>query len=116
MVLDDSTAAALGTRLGRQRLGLVALGVALASVATGAAGSVNFVALVAPQVAVRLTRDTQAPLLSAGLTGSLIVVIADIAARMMFAPVQLPVGVITAMIGAPYLMWLLIRSRAERPS
>jgi iron complex transport system permease protein len=74
------------------------------------------VALVAPQVAVRLTRDTQAPLLSAGLTGSLIVVIADIAARMMFAPVQLPVGVITAMIGAPYLMWLLIRSRAERPS
>jgi iron complex transport system permease protein len=116
MVLDDSTAAALGTRLGRQRLGLVALGVALASVATGAAGSVNFVALVAPQVAVRLTRDTQAPLLSAGLTGSLIVVVSDIAARMMFAPVQLPVGVITAMIGAPYLMWLLIRSRAERPS
>jgi iron complex transport system permease protein len=116
MALDDSTAAALGTRLGRQRLGLAALGVALASVATGAAGSVNFVALVAPQVAIRLTRDTQAPLLSAGLTGAVIVVVADIAARVMFAPVQLPVGVITAMIGAPYLMWLLIRSRAERPS
>ncbi|MCW2901399.1 MAG: iron transporter permease [Streptosporangiaceae bacterium] len=116
MSLDDSTAAALGTRLGRQRLGLAALGVALASVATGAAGSVNFVALVAPQVAARLTRDTQIPLLCAGLTGSVIVVTADIAARMLFAPVQLPVGAITAMIGAPYLMWLLIRPRAERPS
>ncbi|MBC6463734.1 iron chelate uptake ABC transporter family permease subunit, partial [Actinomadura sp. HBU206391] len=100
----------------RQRLGLAVLGVALASIATGAAGSVNFVALVAPQVAARLTRDAQIPLLCAGLTGAVIVVVADIAARVVLAPVQLPVGVITAMIGAPYLMWLLIRSRSERPS
>jgi iron complex transport system permease protein len=116
MSFDDSTAAALGSRLGRQRLGLAVLGVGLASVATGAAGSVNFVALVAPQVAARLTRGTHTPLLCAGLTGAVLVVAADIAARMLLAPVQLPVGVITAMIGAPYLMWLLIRSRAERPS
>lgn len=116
MSFDESTATALGSRLGRQRLGLAVLGVALASIATGAAGSVNFVALVAPQVAARLTRDAQIPLLCAGLTGAVIVVVADIAARVVLAPVQLPVGVITAMIGAPYLMWLLIRSRSERPS
>ena len=116
MAFDDLTAAALGNRLNRHRLGLAAIGVVLASVATGAAGSVNFVALVAPQVAARLARDTQIPLLCAGLTGAAIVVLADIAARLLLAPVQLPVGVITAMIGAPYLMWLLIRSRAERPS
>ncbi|GAA2071128.1 FecCD family ABC transporter permease [Actinomadura alba] len=114
--LDDSTAVALGNRLDRQRLGLAALGVVLASVATGAAGSVNFVALVAPQVAARLTRDAHIPLLSAGLAGAVIVVVADIVARVALAPIQLPVGVITAMIGAPYLMWLLIRARAERPS
>ena len=62
--LDDDTATALGVRLGRVRLGLVLLGVVLASVATGAAGPVDFVALLAPQIARRMTRTAQIPLLS----------------------------------------------------
>ncbi|GAA4913727.1 hypothetical protein GCM10023237_37360 [Streptomyces coeruleoprunus] len=56
MALDDDTATALGVRLGRVRLGLGLLGVVLASLATGAAGPVDFVALLAPQIARRLTR------------------------------------------------------------
>ncbi|MGP3922706.1 FecCD family ABC transporter permease [Streptomyces sp. 8N616] len=109
--LDDDTATALGSRLGPARLGLVLLGVVLASVATAAAGPVDFVALLAPQVARRLTRTAQIPLLCAALAGAFIVVAADLLARVLFAPTELPVGVLTAAVGAPYLIFLIIRSR-----
>ncbi|WJV51382.1 FecCD family ABC transporter permease [Streptomyces flavofungini] len=112
--MDDDTATALGVRLGRVRFGLVLLGVVLASVATGAAGPVDFVALLAPQIARRLTRTAQIPLLGSALLGALIVVLADLLARKLFAPTELPVGVLTAAVGAPYLIWLIIRSRSVR--
>lgn len=110
---DDDTATALGVRLDRVRLGLTAFGVVLASVATGAAGPVDFVALLAPQVARRLTRTAQIPLLSSALTGALVVVVADLLARRLFSPIELPVGVLTAVVGAPYLMWLIVRTRSR---
>ncbi|WP_156725050.1 FecCD family ABC transporter permease [Streptomyces apocyni] len=109
--MDDDTATALGVRLNRVRLGLVALGVILASVATGTAGPVEFVALLAPQVTRRLTRTAQIPLFCSALMGALIVVLADLLARRLLSPVELPVGVLTAAVGAPYLIWLIIRSR-----
>lgn len=108
--LDDDTATALGVRLGRVRLGLVAVGVVLASVATGVAGPVDFVALLAPQIARRVTRTAQIPLLCSALLGALIVVAADVLGRRLFAPTELPVGVLTAAVGAPYLIWLIVRS------
>ncbi|MBM7172248.1 iron chelate uptake ABC transporter family permease subunit [Streptomyces sp. G44] len=114
VTLDDDTATALGVRLGRVRLGLVLLGVVLASVATGAAGPVDFVALLAPQIARRLTRTAQIPLLCSALTGALTVVLADLLARRVFSPTELPVGVLTAAVGAPYLIWLIVRSRSVR--
>ncbi|MBB5119453.1 iron ABC transporter [Streptomyces eurocidicus] len=109
--MDDDTATALGVRLNRSRLGLALLGVLLASVATGAAGPVDFVALLAPQLARRVTRTAQIPLLSSALTGALIVVLADLLGRKLFEPTELPVGVLTAAVGAPYLIWLIIRGR-----
>ncbi|MEU1790538.1 iron chelate uptake ABC transporter family permease subunit [Streptomyces sparsogenes] len=111
--LDDDTATALGIRLDRVRLGLSAIGVVLASVATGAAGPVDFVALLAPQIARRLARTEQPPLVCSALTGALVVVVADLLARRLFSPIELPVGVFTALVGAPYLMWLLIRTRSR---
>ncbi|SNS19103.1 FecCD family ABC transporter permease [Actinacidiphila glaucinigra] len=110
---DDDTAVALGIRLDRVRLGLTALGIVLASVATGATGPVDFVALLAPQIARRLTRTAHIPLLSSALTGALVVVVADLLARRLFSPVELPVGVLTAAVGAPYLMWLIARTRSR---
>ncbi|GGV96529.1 ABC transporter permease [Streptomyces gelaticus] len=109
--MDDDTATALGVRLGRVRLGLVALGVVLASVATGTAGPVDFVALLAPQIARRMTRTAQIPLLCSALLGAVIVVFADLLARRLFSPTELPVGVLTAAVGAPYLIWLIIRGQ-----
>jgi iron complex transport system permease protein len=109
---DDDTATALGVRLGRLRLGLTVIGVVLASVATGVAGPVDFVALVAPQIARRLTRTPQVPLVCSALMGALLVVAADIGARMLLSPNELPVGVVTAAVGGPYLLWMLTRTRA----
>ncbi|WP_371480008.1 FecCD family ABC transporter permease [Kitasatospora sp. NBC_00315] len=108
---DDATAVGLGLRLDRIRLGMALLGVVLASCAAGAAGPVDFVALTAPQIALRLARSAQIPLLCSALTGSVLVVLADLLARRLLAPVELPVGVVTGLVGAPYLMWLLVRSR-----
>ncbi|HET6859100.1 MAG TPA: iron chelate uptake ABC transporter family permease subunit [Streptomyces sp.] len=109
--MDDDTATALGARLGRVRLGLVFIGVVLASVATGTAGPVDFVALLAPQIARRMTRTAQIPLLCSALMGAVIVVLADLLARRLLSPTELPVGVLTAAVGAPYLIWLIVRGR-----
>ncbi|MEU3073221.1 FecCD family ABC transporter permease [Streptomyces laurentii] len=109
--LDDDTATALGVRLGRVRLGLVAVGVTLASVATGVAGPVDFVALLAPQIARRVTRTAQIPLFASAVLGALIVVLADLLGRRLLSPTELPVGVLTAAVGAPYLIWLIVRGR-----
>jgi iron complex transport system permease protein len=112
--LGDDVAAGLGTHLARARLGLLALGVGLAATATAAVGAVNFVALGAPQIARRLTRTSIEPLVASALTGALVVTAADLLARRAFAPVELPVGVFTAAIGAPYLLWLLTRAGGVR--
>ncbi|WP_392671954.1 FecCD family ABC transporter permease [Streptomyces sp. LN785] len=114
VAMDDDTATALGVRLSRVRLGLVALGVVLASVATGTAGPVDFVALLAPQIARRMTRTAQIPLLCSALLGAVIVVFGDLLARRLFSPTELPVGVLTAAVGAPYLIWLIIRGHGGR--
>ncbi|WP_019072840.1 FecCD family ABC transporter permease [Streptomyces hokutonensis] len=109
--LDADTAAALGVRVDRTRLALTVLGVVLAATATGAAGPIGFVALTAPQLARRLTRTPQLPLLCSALTGAVILVTADLAARTVLPPLEVPVGALTSLVGGPYLLWLLGRNR-----
>ncbi|MDL4771305.1 MULTISPECIES: FecCD family ABC transporter permease [Thermomonosporaceae] len=109
--LDDDVARGLGVRVVRRRLALAGVAVVLAALATSQAGAVDFVALAAPQLARRLVRAERPPLACAALTGALLTVVADLIARTAFAPVQLPVGVLTAALGGPYLLWLLVRRR-----
>ncbi|WP_329545793.1 iron ABC transporter permease [Streptomyces sp. NBC_01356] len=108
--LDPETAAALGMRVHRTQLGLTFLGVVLAATATGAAGPIGFVALTGPQLARRITRTPQLPLVASGLTGAVIVVVADLVARTVVPPLEIPVGALTSLVGGPYLLWLLGRS------
>lgn len=111
--LDDDTARGLGLRPTARRVGLASIGVVVAAMVTAQVGAVDFVALVAPQVARRLVRTERPPLLSAALVGALLVVLADLAGRRLFAPTQLPAGVLTAAIGGPYLLFLLVRGRRK---
>jgi iron complex transport system permease protein len=108
--LGDDTARGLGTRVEPARGALLLTGVALAAVGTASAGPVGFVALVAPQIARRLVGDRSLALLPAAACGAVIVVTADLVGRRLFAPTELPVGVITAIVGAPYLLYLLARA------
>ncbi|GLZ06553.1 ABC transporter permease [Actinomadura sp. NBRC 104412] len=107
--LDDDVARGLGVRVERRRLALGAIAVLLAALAISQAGAVDFVALAAGQLARRTVRAERPPLACAAVTGALLTVLADLVARTAFAPVQLPVGVLTAVLGGPYLLWLLLR-------
>ena len=107
--LGDDAARGLGVAVERSRLLLVIVGVALAALATAAAGPVVFVAFVSPPIARRLTGSPLA-VGSSALVGALLVLLSDLVARRAFAPTELPVGVVTGVVGAPYLLWLLARS------
>ncbi len=108
--LGDELARTLAGRVELSRGLLIAIGVGLAALATAAAGPIAFVALVAPQIARRLVAERVAGLLAAGAIGALLVVAADLLAREIFAPTALPVGVVTAFVGAPYLLVLMARA------
>jgi iron complex transport system permease protein len=107
--LGSDTAAALGVRVGTTRLWLVLVGIALAALATASAGPVGFIALIAAPIARRLVRSAGVTLIPTALFGALLTVTADLVARRLLAPTELPVGIATAVIGAPYLLWLLGR-------
>lgn len=113
LLFDDDVAAGWGVSVNRGRTALVVLAVVLASVATSAAGPIAFAALVSGQVARRLARTPDIPPVLSGTVGALLVLSADTVGRTAF-PVQLPVGVLTALIGAPFLLYLLQRGPARR--
>ncbi|MEV1171340.1 iron chelate uptake ABC transporter family permease subunit [Nonomuraea sp. NPDC049784] len=107
----DDTIAALGVRTNLARALMILAAVLLAAVATASAGPIAFVALASPQIALRLTRSAQPPLLCSAVVGAVLTAAADLIARTVFSPLELPVGIVTAVLGAPYLIHLIWRSR-----
>lgn len=105
--LSEDTARALGLRVPLARTVLLLAAVLLAAAATAAAGPIAFVALVAPQIALRLVRSAGPPLVTSAAVGGVLLLGADLLARTVL-PVELPVGVVTAVLGAPYLLALLV--------
>ncbi|WP_405719241.1 iron chelate uptake ABC transporter family permease subunit [Streptomyces sp. NBC_01537] len=108
--LGDDVAAGLGTPVRTARLVLMLVGVGLIAFGTAAAGPVAFVALAAPQIAQRLAGTAWPPLVASGLTGALVVLGSDLVAREVIPGTELPVGIVTGVVGAPVLLWLLIRT------
>jgi ABC-type enterobactin transport system permease subunit len=106
----DDTARGLGVRLQSAQAATVLVAVGCVAFAVSAAGPITFVALVVPQIAVRLTGGSRPPLLASGVLGAVLVVGADLVTRTLL-PEALPVGILTAVLGAPYLLWLLVRGR-----
>ncbi|MFF1724593.1 FecCD family ABC transporter permease [Streptomyces sviceus] len=111
MEMGDDVSGALGVRVERVRLLLLVAAVLLTAAATAAAGPVSFVALTAPQLARRLTRSPGPNLLASLCMGATLLVSADLVSQKVFGADQLPVGVVTGVLGGVYLLWLLVTER-----
>ncbi|EGL82924.1 ABC-type transporter, integral membrane subunit [Caldalkalibacillus thermarum TA2.A1] len=110
--LGDEVGRGLGSAIQKERLILLILSTSLAGGAVAFAGGIGFVGLMAPHMARRLVGSAYGVLIPASaLIGALIVLLADLAARTLFAPLEVPAGVFTAAIGAPYFIYLLFRQR-----
>ena len=107
--LGGELAVTTGVRWDRLRLQLVLIGVGCTATVTAVAGPIAFIALAAPQIGRRLSRAPGVALLPAALTGAVLLSGADLAAQMLLAPVALPVGVVSTVIGGCYLIWLLTK-------
>ncbi|MDP2711503.1 MAG: iron chelate uptake ABC transporter family permease subunit [Solirubrobacteraceae bacterium] len=110
--LGDDVARALGIGVERARLALLAVAVVLTGIAVSAAGPIAFVAFIAPHIARRIcgTVSPSGVLPVAAATGALLVLSADLIGRLAFAPNGVPVGIVTAIIAAPYFLLLLRRA------
>lgn len=112
--LDDSISMGLGSLVEKNRFILMILSAALASGASAVGGGISFVGLIAPHISRKLTNssfENITPLST--LVGGIIVVLSDVAARTLFSPLDLPVGIFTAGIGAPFFIYLLIKNQSS---
>jgi len=106
--MGDDAAQSIGINAERTRVVLLVAAVALVAVVTAAAGPIAFVALAAPQLAMRLCGASQVQAVPAAAVGALLLVGSDLVARAALAPLQLPVGIVTMCLGGAYLVWLLL--------
>jgi iron complex transport system permease protein len=116
MTRGEDQAAALGVEVRQLRLAVFVLGSLITGVAVTVAGAVGFVGLVAPHL-FRLFASSDHRLLIPGsvLTGALLLLLADTLARTVLDPREIPVGVVTALIGVPLFLYLLQRTATKRP-
>ncbi|MFV2198651.1 FecCD family ABC transporter permease [Nocardiopsis sp. LOL_012] len=107
--LGDDTASALGVRVDRTRLVAIVAAVGLIAFATSAAGPIAFVAFLSGPIAARLVGPNGSLLIPSALVGALLVLVADLCAQFAFGT-RYPVGVVTGVLGAPYLIYLIVRT------
>ena len=107
--LGDEVATGLGVEVEKERRKLIVFSVVLAGVATSVAGSIGFLGIVAPHIARKLVGPKHIKLIpTSALVGSVILLIADTIARNIIAPMELPVGIVVAVIGVPYFIYLML--------
>lgn len=111
LCLGDEAATALGIRVDRQRLFLIASAVVLTAASVALTGGIGFIGLIAPHMCRRLVGPRHAYLLPASaLCGAILVLSADTVGRTILAPIEIPAGIFAAMIGAPYFLYLLMKT------
>lgn len=110
LCMGDAAAAALGIRVKRLRVWALACAAACSAAVVSFAGLLGFVGLVVPHIARRLAGQKPGRLIPcAALVGAIVVVLADLLGRTLFAPSELPVGILMSLVGAPYFLILLCR-------
>ncbi len=114
LALGDEVAAGLGVRVERTRFLLIAAAALLAASAVSVAGLLGFVGLIAPHIVrILIGSDNRFVIPAAALSGGLLVVACDTVGRIVMEPAELPVGIILAMLGPPFFLWLLRRHSYE---
>lgn len=114
LLLGDEVGESLGLSVVWYRLIIIACAAFLASSAVSVAGTVGFVGLVAPHTARLLAgNDYRYLTIFSAVLGALLLVLADTAARIVFQPLEIPVGIVTAAIGAPFFLWLLFEKKND---
>lgn len=117
LALGDDTAHSLGVAPERTRAALLVLVSLCIGVLVAASGSIGFVGLIMPHLARRLVGSTHAAAVPvAALLGALLLTLADLAARTVLQPQELPIGIVTALLGAPFLLLLIRRMRSGAAS
>ncbi|MEQ8464701.1 iron ABC transporter permease [Coleofasciculus sp. E1-EBD-02] len=112
MALGEDLPRTLGLSLEKARLISVAIAVGLAATAVSTVGTISFVGLLAPHAARLLVGSRHRQLLPiAAILGAILVTLADSIGRIVLAPREMPSGLVTALIGAPYFLWLLYRNQ-----
>jgi iron complex transport system permease protein len=107
--MGDDSANMLGISSEKTRQLAMLFGVILTAAVTATAGPISFIALVAPQLAKKLTREGGVAIIPSALMGAMLLTLSDFVAANLFAPNQLPVGIVTISIGGIYLIYLLIQ-------
>ncbi|KQC39270.1 ABC-type enterobactin transport system, permease component [Frankia sp. CpI1-P] len=112
--LGEDLGAALGVPIRRLQLTTVSLAALLAAVAVSVTGPIGFVAFVSPHIARRITGTASVASIPTAMgVGGLLLLLADYAAQRVLEPSQLPVGYVTIVLGAPYLLYLLVRGESR---
>lgn len=106
--LGDDTAAALGTDVAATRVAVIVAAVGLIAVATAITGPIAFVAFLSGPIAARILGPNGSVLIPAALVGAALVLVGDYAGQFLL-PARFPVGVVTGALGAPYLIYLIVR-------
>ena len=115
LLLGADTAQSLGLPVKRIRLTLLTLAAALAGAAVSFAGLLGFVGLLVPHMMRRLVgEDSRTLLLASALGGAALLTGCDLLARVLFAPYELPVGIVLSLLGGPFFLWLLLGQRRGR--
>ncbi len=115
LALGSDTARSLGLAVGPMRVLFLVLAAALAGAAVSFSGLLGFVGLIVPHSMRRLVGEESFPLLvSSILGGACFVTLCDLLARVIFAPFELPVGIVLAFAGVPFFLWLLFRQKGRR--
>lgn len=110
--VGEETAWGLGVSVERERRALLAAAVALAASCVAVSGNISFVGLIAPHLARRLVGPGHQMLLPCcALAGALLVSVSDMLARTLVQPSEIPTGIVVAVVGAPYFLYLLAKSR-----
>lgn len=115
MLLGDDRAGELGVNVERFKLGVLAAASLLTAAAVSVSGLIGFVGLMTPHIVRLILGPDHRLLLPASiLGGATLMVVADLIARTVLAPIEIPVGIVTAVFGGPFFIWLLVRRGARQ--